>query len=591
MAHVTPQFDIKTGADSQLFFSREITVNDVGQTINTSTGTATVPDSAVGRIKAGDVVQAQDIFKYPQLVRRTGHSLTGTTENIESQELRKGRTKSAPRKGNSSSEGSLDIELSPETYDDIFEAALRNNWKPWTSDANSAIVFDFDKTLLTEGKFISNGSEKDGGLGAKYLFGWKGGTDGREDAIVMFENQAESATFEVDELTCGMKDIKFSALAQYGGVEGQDLYQEFQHLAVNTLSLSVSPGQIVTGSFGFMGSNNPELLGTGQAYVQVATADKSEADYNAGKYYVINASGKYERADGEGKTYDPTATTVYYTAPDGIIEELADDDDRSKEGRFFEGYNAVNEKITGKTPAEAKVWVDDLAEKVGTKTDQFTAREGFLYINGHRVQYGSNLTLELNNGLKQIFAIFERGSISTTSLTLDITGTLDAYLIKGYSENLYNMCTNDKDVEIVFCFQDKEDNPEYLYVVQIFTAKFTQNDISQGTEELTLSLPFQSFGERAMRMFRFRKKTMDCTLNNTAGTLNVTLVAKPTTATGLIVTATKSNGTAISLTPGTYDATTGIMPYTFTSLVASDVVTVKMSYDGRSKTKTYNVDI
>ena len=264
-------------------------------------------------------------------------------------------------------------------------------------------------------------------------------------------------------------------------------------------------------------------------------------------------------------------------------EELADDDSRSKEGRFFVSYDATAEKITGKTPAEAKAWVDDLANKVGTSTDQFTAREGFLYINGHRVQYGSNLTFELNNGLKQIFAIFEKGSISTTPLSLDITGTLDAYLIKGHTEDLYNMCTGDKDVEITFCFQDKEDHPDYLYVMQIFKAKFTDTDISQGSEELTVSLPFQSFEERACRFFRIRKKAMEIEFNNTSGELNVTLVSKPADETGLTVSAKLSDGSSLTLTPGTYDAATGVMSYTFEALTVSNVVTITAVYGDRVK--------
>lgn len=593
MAHVTPQFDIKTGADSQLFFSREITINDVGTTINGST----VPEEGVGRIKYTDVVQESDIFQYPQLTRRTGHSIKGTTETIESNELRKGRTKSAPRKGNSSSEGSLDIELSPETYDDIFEAALRNHWKPWTSDANSAIKFDYEGALGTD-QFISNGSNKDSGLGTKYLVGWKKeqteAEAGRKDAIVIFEDETERNLYEIDELTCGTQDIKYSALAQYGGIEGHDLYQEFQHLAVNTMSLSVSPGQIVTGSFGFMGANNPDLLGTGQAYTKVLT--NSEADFNAGKYYTRSGTGTdvdpyvYAKATG---TY--SASAEYYTAPSGLIEALADDSTRSKEGRFFSSatQDPTTEEwtVTGKNPAEAKDWVDDLVNKVGTKTDQFTAREGFLYINGHRVQYGSNLTFELNNGLKQIFAIFEKGSISTIPLNLDITGTLDAYLIEGHTEDLYNMCTKDKDVEITFCFQDQEDHPEYLYVMQIFKAKFTDTDISQGAEELTVSLPFQSFEERACRFFRIRKKVMEATFDNTEGELNVKLTEKPADETGLSVTAVKSDGTAISLTAGTYDATTGVMPYTFTALTASDTVKVTMVYNGKVKTQYFAVTV
>ena len=540
MAHTTPQFNIKTGSDSQLFFSREVTADDV------NAAGSDFPEEAVGRIKTGEVVQDCDIFNYPQLTRLTGHSISGSTESIESQELRKGRTKSAPRKGNSSSEGSLDIELSPQTYDDIFEAALRNKWKRWGSDANSAIKFDFAEAIKAD-QFISNGTQADSGLHARYLVGWMKEKDeseaGRKDAIVIFKDEAERDTFDIDELTCGTEDIKYSALTQYGGITGEDLYQEFQHLAVNTMSLSVSPGQIVTGSFGFMGSNNPDLLGE-----------------------------------------------------NGIVEALADNKEHSKEGRFYKKDNSG--EVIGMTSNEVKAWVDELANKTGTSTDQFTAREGFLYINGHRVQYGSNLTFELNNGLKQIFAIFEKGAISTAPMSLDITGTLDAYLIKGYTEDLYNMCSGDKDVEITFCFQDQEDNPNDLYVMQIFKAKFTGNDISQGSEERTVSLPFQSFGERACRFFRIRKRRpFKITLADGAGDVILSSAPKALDASEIAVTATATdkdgNVTNLAVAVGDVKEDTTGVAYTVTLPVESGdyTISVKAVYQEQELVQKYSVTV
>ena len=79
MAIRNPTFNLKTGADSDLIVSREIT-----QTT----------DPKLGKIK-----RKEGIFRFPYLTRRTGDTLTGTTENIESNELKHGRTKSAPRKG------------------------------------------------------------------------------------------------------------------------------------------------------------------------------------------------------------------------------------------------------------------------------------------------------------------------------------------------------------------------------------------------------------------------------------------------------------------------------------------------------------
>lgn len=571
MAHVTPQFNIKTGSDSQLFFSREVTGN--------------VPNN--GKI-VESAVEASDVYAYPQLTRRTGHSIAGTTESIESNELRKGRTKSAPRKGNSSSEGSLDIELSPETYDDIFEAALRNKWKPWVSDAESAIKFDYTEALKAD-QFISNGTEADGGLHSKYLVGVKGNAE-TGDAIVLFDSAEERAKYEIDELTCGTEDIKYSALAQYGGISGEDLYQEFQHLAVNTMSLSVSPGQIVTGSFGFMGSNNPDLLGEGDVY-SLCKPQPSADEVTAGGYYV--RSGEYPDFIYTAETTYDAGHQYYKKVSDGIIKGLVGDTEDGK---------AENNRFADAKDAEAvKAWVKDLANKVGTSTDQFTAREGFLYINGHRVQYGSNLTFELNNGLKQIFAIFEKGSISTSPMSLDITGTLDAYLIAGHSEDLYNMCSGDKDVEITFCFQDQEDNPEYLYVMQIFKAKFTNNDISQGSEELTVSLPFQSFEERACRFFRIRKiekgkeirsKIKDITFDNNTGKGTVVLYNSAISADAGDFTVTAIDGsTNVPCTVSKYKD--GVAEFTFTSLTGTGdhKVTVTAGINGVKKTKNYTVNV
>ena len=563
MAHKTPQFNIKTGSDSSLFFSREVTGSDVAA--------KEFNEDRLGLIKNEDTEES-DYYQYPVLTRRTGHSIKGTTETIESQELRKGRTKSAPRKGNSSSEGSLDIELSPETYDNIFEAALRNKWTPWTSDANSPIKFDFSETL-EDGQFISNGKDEDGGLHAKYLIGVKGDAD-TGDAVILFDSKADLDKYEIDELTCGTEDIKYSALAQYGGISGEDLYQEFEHLAVNTMSLSVTPGQIVTGSFGFMGSNNPDLLGTGEPFTK-ADPQPSEAEFNAGTFYVEDSTetAGYVKAD----TYD--ASETYYIAPTDLINHLAYKDDED-EGRFVDQKNA----------ADVKTWIENLADKTGTSTDQFTAREGFLFINGHRVQYGSNLSFELNNGLNRVFAIFERDSISTSPLQLDITGSLNAYLIKGKSEDLFNMATGDKDVELVFCFQDQEDDPNYLYVMQIFKAKFTDTDISTGSEELEITLPFTSFEERACRMFRIRRKSIDVTLDADNSKIEITLADKPdsVTADDIKVTAKLDDGTVINIAYSSYEASTGVVTFNITDkYVTPCTFVVSAQYDGKIKTKSY----
>lgn len=490
----TPQFNIKTGADSSVYFSREITKSD-----KKPTGEA-YSETELGLIKDEQFTES-DYYSYPNLVRRTGDSLKGTTESIESNELRKGRTKSAPRKGNSSSEGSLDFELSPETYDDILEAALRNQWKPWKSDTDSDTNIDGDYGVFQDGFFSMKNIDDNGNVIdiKKKLVGTKAECSGLETSdpnypVVITDDKDN---LEIAELTCGTKDIRYDVLKQFGGVEGDDLYQDFEHFSVNTLDMSVSPGQIVTGSFGFQGSNNPDLVQEGDAgktlykYTKATSYDSGTTYYSDEKGTVANPQPSSE-GDITGGTYYTRAENGK-SEPTGILKVLSDY--TGHKGRF----------LVAKDADKVSKWIKNLPKK-GTSTDQYTAREGFLYIDGMRVQYGSNLSFSLNNGLERTFAIFEKDAIAMSPLSLDITGSLGTYLIKGYSEKLYNLATKDTDVEVLFCFQNKEENPDTMYVVQIFKTKFTDNDIPSGSENLEVTFPFQSFEERAMRIFRIRRK-------------------------------------------------------------------------------------
>lgn len=106
-----PTFNLKSGSESDLVTARE--------------------DSS------GKIITRSGFFRYPKLVRRTGDSLKGTTENIESNELKHGRTESPPRKGSSSSSGSIDTELSAESFDDYLKSVWMSEWIVWTSDTKS----------------------------------------------------------------------------------------------------------------------------------------------------------------------------------------------------------------------------------------------------------------------------------------------------------------------------------------------------------------------------------------------------------------------------------------------------------------------
>jgi len=405
------QHNLKTGADSDIIYIREVTDKK---------------SADFGKLKTKD-----GLYKFPVLSRSTGNSVSGTTETIESNELRKGRTKSAPRRGNSSAEGSHDLELSPTTFDDLLEAALRGEWRRWESDTDSPI--NLDKNAYNAGFFLTRCTDPseseynhEKNFGSRRLL--NDGQLGHEDGMLKVP-----AGCVVHELTCGTKDIKYSLLKKFGGVENEDLYQEFKHIAVNTLSLSVQIGAIVTGSFGLMGNNNPKLM----------TEDVARANFG-------------------GEDTD----------------------------RFVDGVTTGNS------------FIENLPVK-STDTDQFTSREGDLWINGKNITFATNLTLELNNGLEKKFAIFVKDAISTQPLSLEVTGDLTTYLVEGESDELYNSGIDDETNEIIFQFQNKEKDPDFIYLFQIFETKIgDQNLSSSGPDTFDQSEPYSSFGERALRIFR-----------------------------------------------------------------------------------------
>ena len=468
MAIRNPTFNLKTGADSDLIVAREITKTT---------------DSNHGKIK-----RKEGIFRFPYLTRRTGDTLTGTTENIESNELKHGRTKSAPRKGTSSSSGDINFEFSSETFDDMMEAAFRGKWKRWVSDSkvwNGTKYADSPSNkkgnAYSDGYFATKCATSAGGK--KLIFDGSGSGDSQG----LIECAKNGQGFIIHELNSETEDIKYSLLRKYGGQTGEDLWQEFTHCALNTMSLSVEINSIITGSFGIMGTNNPKLANSDEIAREfegrIAEITESDALIDKGTFSITATYAKNDvvyykaSADAEGyyyKCFSPVSTAGAWTG----------DTNWSK----LESYEYFNE-------------IPDHA----TDTMQFTAREGFLYINGKRIEFAQSLSFSLDNGLTQKFAIFVPNAISTTPLALDITGDLSTYLVGGDSnaKQMFNDAIANETIELLFCLQDKLEDPTALYVFQIFNAKNTENSVNgNGEDTFDMSLPWQSFGEQACRVFR-----------------------------------------------------------------------------------------
>lgn len=402
--------NVKTGSDTEIYLSR----------INVDKTSANF-----GKIKS-----AEGVEQYPVLTRTTGNSLKPTTEFIQSNELRKGGAESSPRPGNTSVDGSLDIELSPTTFDDNIACTFKNEWKRWSSDTDSAI--NFDKQHCAAGFFLTRANStdetvynNDENLKPRRLL--NDGAVGHDDGLLKVP-----AGCVVHEMTFGNKGIEYNVVKKYGGVENEDMYHVFKRLGIGTMDLNAQIGQIVTGSFGFIGDSSSDIM----------TEDETRA------YFGGEDTDKFE---------DGTTT-----------------------GNAF---------------------VENLPEQA-TNTDQFTTREGDLWINGKNITFAQTLTFNIDKNMDRKYALFVKNAISKVSRRTAITANLDTYLVPE-SKDLYNLANNNKTFEILFAFEDKESEPDFTYVFQIFSAKAEDKDLSaSGEDDYTMSIPLRSFGERLCRIFR-----------------------------------------------------------------------------------------
>lgn len=456
MAIRNPTFNLKTGADSDLIVAREVTQTTA---------------AGLGKIK-----RKEGIFRFPYLTRRTGDTLTGTTENIESNELKHGRRKSAPRKGTSSSSGDINFEFSSETFDDMMEAAFRGKWRRWKSDTDSPS--NKKKNAYADGYFATKCAST--ASGRKLIYD---GTSATGDNIGLVHVANNGQGFIVHELNSETEDIKYSLLRKYGGQTGEDLWQEFTHCAVNTMQLSVEINSIITGSFGIMGTNNPKLMNSDEIVREfenrIEAISGSEDLIDKGDWVANTAYAVNDVVFAEG---------VYYKCNTDHTSETT-----------FDATEQANW-----TKLEAYEYFESIPDHA-TDTMQFTAREGFLFINGRQIEFAQSLSFSLDNALSQKFAIFVPNAISTEPGVLDITGDLSTYLVGGDSvaKELFNDAIANETFEVLFCLQDKLEDPTALYVFQIFNAKNTENTVNgNGEDTFDLSLPYQSFGEQACRVFR-----------------------------------------------------------------------------------------
>ena len=456
MGDKEPTFNLPTGGSSDFYLARE--VNDSESDNN------------------GKVVRKDGLNQYPFLTRRTGDSLVGTNEEITSSELRHGRTAGKTKIGNASSSGSHDFELSPETFDDQLEGVFRSKWVRWTHDGASDLI---TKKFLTPNGYIHVRGEDgtynqfydaatDEGKGVTQVpllyTGNESGAKSNPFGLIKVSpeklgNRAVNPTgrFIVHELHVGDDPVKYSFVSRIPINDDIVRYQHFRHVECGEINLNVTVNAIVTGSFTLSGSNNPSY------------------------FTEVNEVGKKRMAT---KMADDKSVAT------GSGENYFSDDFEDGAEKFIAAIKKTTES---------------------TNTDQFTALEGFLYVNGHQIQFASDLTMDLNNNLQPINAIFVKNAIANISPSLTVNGNITAYFTDGEkdstgkkfgADDLKNLASENKDVEILYAFQDKED-PEVVYIFQIFKSTISAPTEEKGADSpISLSLPYNSFGEMAVRCLR-----------------------------------------------------------------------------------------
>ncbi len=455
IAALEPTFDLPTGSASDFYLSREIT--DGGSENN------------------GKVIKKKGLWKYPFMTRRTGESLVGSNEVIQSNEMRHGKTAGKDKIGTASSTGSHEFEFSPETFDDQLEGTFESEWVRWEHDGAKNLV---TKDFLTQKGYVhvtgENGTYNQVADGKEVtavpLFYTEDEVGDAVDPYGLIKISAKNmgartraeasnplGKFVIHELHIGEQPVKYSFISRIP-INGDTVrYQNYKHVQVGQMSLNVTVNSIVTGSFNLTGANNPSY------FTQVAEAGKTRMATNMGKNKDI-ASGN--------------------------TEEFYSDNFEDGAEKFL---NAV--KNTTKS----------------TDTDQFTALEGFLFVNGHQLQFASDLSMDMNKNIQPVYAIFVKNAIANIEPKLDITGSVTVYFTDGEvdstgkkfgADDLKNLASENKDVELMFAFQDKED-PECLYLFQIFKATFEAPQENKSADSaITLTLNFKSYGEMAVRCLR-----------------------------------------------------------------------------------------
>jgi len=237
-----------------------------------------------------------------QILRFTSSGLAYTKQTTESNELESGAMITDLIETGAESGGNLDVEWSPDSYDDLIEAAVRGTRTTAVASVagDASIAASGGTATVTDtGKFANVT------VGQWLLFrgwtnsvnnGWKqvatnadNDTITIEDANMVAESAGGSGQIDGQMIRNGTVERSFSLEETYTDI---DVFRLFKGQRVGMMSADFSAGSILTGSMSFMGldveiedSDPPSWLGTGSRTTATTTGILN-ATANVGGIYV-----------------------------------------------------------------------------------------------------------------------------------------------------------------------------------------------------------------------------------------------------------------------------------------------------------------
>lgn len=230
-----------------------------------------------------------------QLMRVTSAALSYQKETTTSNELDYSAQPSSTVKIAAKSSGSISFEWSPTTWDDLLEAALRGDMDS-TINATGALGLNGSTKALTLTNAFTNAKvgqfvlihgcvedESYSGAGDSPNNGWWEIETVTSDDAVVLKDPADKMVTETAPADAWVKSkrlingvLKIPHAIEESFSDAQS-YLLFLGQYVNTMSFNLSAGEILTGEFGFMGSDVQDEQGipTTVGALTIAASDRS----------------------------------------------------------------------------------------------------------------------------------------------------------------------------------------------------------------------------------------------------------------------------------------------------------------------------